>query len=104
MWQIDRDILRISHPDAGLKLLDLLSARTPFFILTVGYTETVQIPGVSGAGVTEQLRELTAQADAEILAHGRALCLPGGVPSNPTGAPGPSIITQAAFDLLPAMG
>lgn len=104
MWQIDRDILRISQAANGLNLIDLLSDRTPLFILTVAYTETVQIPGVSGAGVTEQLRELTAQADAEILAHGKALCLPGSVPSNPTGAPGPSIITQAAFDLLPAMG
>ncbi len=104
MWQIDKDILRIFQASNGLNLIDLMVERTPFFVLTVAYTETVQIPGVSGAGVTGQLRELTAQADAEILAHGKALCLPEGVPSNPTGAPGPSIITQAAFDLIPAMG
>jgi uncharacterized protein (TIGR00303 family) len=70
----------------------------------VAYTDTVQLPGLSGAGISEELRELTAQADAEILYHGKALCLPGGVPSNPTGTPGPSIITRAAFDLQPGCG
>jgi uncharacterized protein (TIGR00303 family) len=104
MWQIDLDILRISQAPGGLSFINLLSSRNPLFVLTVAYSETVQLPGLSGAGVTPRLRELTAQADAEILAHGKALCLPGGVPSNPTGAPGPSIITQAAFDLLPTMG
>ncbi|MDB5078412.1 MAG: hypothetical protein JWP00_336 [Chloroflexi bacterium] len=104
MWQIDTDILRVSPASNDLNFIDSLANRTPFFVLTVAYTDTVQIPGVSGAGVTTELRELTAQADAEIMAHGKARCLPGGVPSNPTGAPGPSIITRAAFDLLPDMG
>jgi uncharacterized protein (TIGR00303 family) len=80
-----------------------LARRQPVFVLSVAYSATVQLPGVSGAGTTPELRELTATADAEILAHGRALCLSGGVPSNPTGAPGPSIITRAAFELLPQL-
>ena len=104
MWEIDRDILRIFKPSTGLQFINSIINRTPLFILTVAYTETVQLPGISGAGITEELRELTAQADAEILYHGKALCLPGGVPSNPTGTPGPSIITRAAFDLLPGIG
>lgn len=83
--------------------LKRLQYLTPVFVLTVAYSKTVQLAGLSGAGTTPELRELTASADAEILAHGKALCLEGGVPSNPTGAPGPSIITRAAFDLLPAM-
>lgn len=85
------------------EFLNELARRNPIFILTVAYSATVQLPGVSGAGTTAELRELTAAADAEILAHGQAKCLPGGVPSNPTGAPGPSIITRAAFDLLPQL-
>ena len=104
MWQIDRDILRIFLPSSGERFIDSINNRAPFFALTVAYTDTVQLPGISGAGVSEELRELTAQADAEILYHGKALCLPGGVPSNPTGTPGPSIITRAAFDLLPGCG
>src|SRR3954468_5571052 len=104
MWQIDRDILRIFNPSIGLQFIDSIINRTPFFVLTVAYTDTVQLAGISGAGITEELRELTARADAEILYHGKALCLPGGVPSNPTGTPGPSIITRAVFDLLPGIG
>jgi uncharacterized protein (TIGR00303 family) len=103
MWQLDQDILRVFRAEQGKAFLKEVQARQPVFVLTVAYSATVQLPGVSGAGVTAELRELTAAADAEILAHGKARCLPNGVPSNPTGAPGPSIITRAAFDLLPAM-
>jgi uncharacterized protein (TIGR00303 family) len=103
MWQLDQDILRVYRPTEGQTFLNLIQKRQPVFVLTVAYSATVQLPGVSGAGVTAELRELTAAADAEIMAHGRARCLPNGVPSNPTGAPGPSIITRAAFDLLPDM-
>ncbi len=95
------NILKLNPSAQRSDYSEILGIRQPVFVLTVAYTATVQLAGVSGAGTTAQLRELTAAADAEILAHGRARCLPGGVPSNPTGAPGPSIITRAAFDLLP---
>jgi uncharacterized protein (TIGR00303 family) len=101
MWQFGRDILPVFNASGGEKFIQQVTARRPVFVLTVAYSATVTLPGVSGAGTTHELRELTAAADAEILAHGQARCLPGGVPSNPTGAPGPSIITRAAFDLLP---
>ena len=68
MWQIDRDILRIFLPSSGERFIDSINNRAPFFALTVAYTDTVQLPGISGAGVSEELRELTAQADAENLA------------------------------------
>ncbi|HEX2915107.1 MAG TPA: TIGR00303 family protein [Chloroflexia bacterium] len=103
MWELDRDILRVFRPVESEAFIYLVRNRQPLFALTVAYTGTVQLPGVSGAGINAEMRELTAPADAEIMAHGRARCLPNGVPSNPTGAPGPSIITRAAFDLLPAM-
>jgi uncharacterized protein (TIGR00303 family) len=77
-----------------------ISNRKSIFSLVAAYSATVQIPGISGAGTTLELREFTATADVEILAHGKAHCL-NGVPSNPTGAPGPSVITRAAFNLLP---
>ena len=92
MWTIDRDILKIFNPSRGLQFINSIINRVPVFVLTVAYTDTVQLPGISGAGITEELRQLTAQADAEILYHGKALCLGGGVPSAPTGTPGPSII------------
>ncbi len=104
MSEVYPDVLRVYRAEIASDYLNLIINRQPHFILTVAYTATVQLPGVSGAGTTPELRELTATADVEILAHGKALCLPGGVPSNPNGAPGPSIITRAAFDLLPGMG
>jgi uncharacterized protein (TIGR00303 family) len=94
------NILQI-HRQAGIEsFLTNLGTRKPLFSLVVAYSATVQIPGISGAGTTLELREFTATADVEILAHGKARCLKG-VPSNPTGAPGPSIITRAAFNLVP---
>ena len=103
MWQLDQDILRVSHPERAENFINRVGILWPRFVLTVAYTATVQLLGLSGAGTTPDLRELTATADAEILAHGQARGLPGGVPSNPNGAPGPSIITRAAFDLLPGL-
>lgn len=103
MWQIDRDILRIFNLPKAIQFINSIINRAPVFVLIVAYTETVQLPGLSGAGVSPELRELTAQADAEILYHGRALCLASSVPSAPTGTPGPSIITRAVFDLLPGL-
>ncbi len=100
MWQPEHDMLKIWQPALAPTFWERLPGRRPLFVLTVAYTATVTLPGLSGAGTTAELRELTATADAEILAHGLARGLPGGVPSNPTGAPGPSIITRAAFDLL----
>lgn len=97
------DIIGVHRPAESRGRLARLAELWPIFSLVVAYTATVQLPGLSGAGTSPELRELTAAADAEILYYGRARCLPGGVPSNPTGAPGPSIITRAAFNLLPAM-
>lgn len=103
MSLFDNDLIKVYRPVEGRLFLERLAKLQPVFSLIVAYTATVQLPGLSGAGTSAELRELTAAADAEILYHGRAHCLPAGVPSNPTGAPGPSIITRAVFGLLPQM-
>src|SRR5205085_10021240 len=54
-------------------------------------------PGLSAAGVSEELRPLTPAADAEVVLLGSPVCLPW-LPSNPLGAPGPAGITRAALD------
>jgi uncharacterized protein (TIGR00303 family) len=56
------------------------------------------LPGISSAGITEELRPLTPAADAEVVDLGVPKCLPL-LPSNPAGAPGPSGITRAALCL-----
>ena len=64
----------------------------------LGHTDICLIPGVSCAGVSEELRPLTPAADAEVVQLGRCLCL-SALPSNPVGAPGPAGITRAALQL-----
>jgi uncharacterized protein (TIGR00303 family) len=103
MQTVSSDILKIYRPAQGEAFITSLHSLAPVFSLVVAYTATVQLAGLSGAGTTPELRELTAIADAEILYYGHAPSLKGGVPSNPTGAPGPSIITRAACKLLPQM-
>lgn len=92
----DRPILLVHAAERGRRLLTRLRATRPLFVLTVAHTETADIDGISGAGVTAELRRLTAAADAEALVHGRPLCMQG-VPSNPGGAPGPVLITLAGL-------
>jgi uncharacterized protein (TIGR00303 family) len=67
-------------------------------VCVLGHTDTCLIPGVSSAGVSEELRPLTPAADAEVVHLGHSLCLPV-LPSNPVGAPGPAGITRAAVQL-----
>src|SRR5579864_1741940 len=68
----------------------------PSFICVLGHTDVCLVPGISSAGVSEELRPLTPAADAEVVVLGRPLCL-SDLPSNPTGAPGPSGIARAAL-------
>jgi len=91
------DIILVHDREKGEALCTRLRGRSPLFVCTIAYTQTVQIPGISAAGTTPENRELTAAADAEVLHCGKALCLEG-VPSNPSGAPGPVIITKASLE------
>jgi uncharacterized protein (TIGR00303 family) len=93
-----RPILLVHAARRGRRFLSLVRDTHPLFALTVAHTETADIDGLSGAGVTAELRRLTAAADAEALVHGRPLCM-AGVPSNPGGAPGPVLITLAGLRL-----
>ncbi|WP_218082878.1 nicotinate mononucleotide-dependent phosphoribosyltransferase CobT [Anthocerotibacter panamensis] len=101
--EIAPSVLSVHRRAEGAGFLARIRLLSPAFVLTVAYTATVQLTGLSAAGVTPELREYTAAADAEILEHGRAKGLPGGVPAHPSGIPGPVIITRAAFDSLPGL-
>lgn len=100
------------HPDvfllsqaAGSAVLDAgARAVAPLFVCTVAYTATVRIPGISAAGATPELRELTAAADAELLLHGAPRCM-AGLPCNPLGPPGPILISMASLTMagIPAL-
>lgn len=69
------------------------------FVCTIATTETAQIPGISAAGATPELRRYTAQADVEYLFYGKTFTIKE-IPKNPLGPPSPVIITKASIDLM----
>jgi uncharacterized protein (TIGR00303 family) len=85
-------------PVAGHELMKLLYGKRPLFVCVIASTDTALVPGISAAGAGPELIPYTAAADAEVLIHGSARCIPG-VPCNPLGPPGPAIITRAALEL-----
>jgi uncharacterized protein (TIGR00303 family) len=88
----------VSAPERGREMAERWRGMRPTYVCVLAHTDTCLLPGVSSAGVTEQLRPLTPAADAEVVVLGRPLCLPM-LPSNPSGAPGPAGITRAAVCL-----
>ncbi|MBM2812404.1 MAG: hypothetical protein HW416_3163 [Chloroflexi bacterium] len=95
---VDVDLLFPYAAAAGVEFTERLVGQRPLFVCVIASTDTALVPGISAAGVSAELIPFTAAADAEVLAHGSARCIPG-VPSNPLGPPGPSIITLAALQL-----
>ncbi len=91
-------ILFASAPDNGDAFVERWRGIRPSFWCVLAHTDTCLVPGISSAGVSEELRPYTPAADAEVIAHGTPLCLPS-LPSNPLGAPGPAGITRAALQL-----
>jgi uncharacterized protein (TIGR00303 family) len=78
--------------------LNEIRKRDGIFVCTIATTETAQIPNISAAGATPELRKYTAQADVEYLFYEKALTIPE-IPKNPLGPPSPVIITKAALNL-----
>ncbi len=78
-------------------LLSFKSNRTSF-ILTISYTETSTIPGLTVAGANTELLKYTPAADAEYIYYGRCKCIDA-IPATPDGKPTPAIISKTALDL-----
>jgi len=91
-------ILFSTAPERGRAFADRWAGLRPAFCCVLGHTDTCLIPGVSAAGISEELRPYTPAADAEVVLLGAPRCLPT-LPSNPLGAAGPSGITRAALQL-----
>lgn len=86
----------VTAADAGQAFVERWRGVRPRFWCVLGHTDICLLPGISTAGVSEELRPLTPAADAEVVTVGAALSLPG-LPSSPLGPPGPSGITRAAL-------
>jgi uncharacterized protein (TIGR00303 family) len=91
-------ILFVTAVERGRAFADRWRGVTPAFWCVLAHTDTCLLPGISSAGLSEELRPLTPAADAEVLLLGAPACLPI-LPSNPLGTPGPAGITRAALQL-----
>lgn len=91
-------ILYLYDQPSGRALVERLRGRTPLFICIVAHTDICEVPGISAAGASPELRRYTAAADLEVLQHGRPRCIEG-LPINPLGPPSPVLITAAALRL-----
>src|ERR1700716_1055723 len=92
-------IIFAAAPERGRAFAERWRGLRPAFVCVLGHTETCLVPGLSAAGVSEELRPLTPAADAEVVHLGEARCLPV-LPSHPLGAAGPAGITRGALGLL----
>ncbi|MBV9547036.1 MAG: TIGR00303 family protein [Chloroflexi bacterium] len=92
------EILFAAAAERGRMLAERWRGERPVFVCVLAHTDTCLVPGVSAAGISEELRQLTPAADAEVVLLGGPKCLPA-LPSNPLGVPGPSGITRAALGL-----
>jgi uncharacterized protein (TIGR00303 family) len=91
-------ILFVNARHAGQAFVQRWRGARPAFWCVLAHTDTCLVPGISSAGITEELRPYTPAADAEVITLGVPACLPR-LPSNPLGAPGPAGITRAALQL-----
>ena len=91
-------ILFVNAPEKGQAFTERWHCKLPAFYCVLAHTDTCLVPGVSMAGISEEVRPLTPAADAEVVQLGAPVCLPL-LPSNPHGAPGPAGITRAALRL-----
>jgi uncharacterized protein (TIGR00303 family) len=91
-------ILFAQAPQRGQAFVKRWRGQKPGFCCVLAHTDTCLIPGISAAGLNEELRSFTPAADAEVVHAGQPRCLPR-LPSHPTGVPGPAAITRAALEL-----
>ena len=91
-------VLFVHAPGRGRAFVRRWSGQRSLFCCILAHTDTCLRPGISAAGIREDLRAFTPAADAEVVLTGRPNCLLA-LPSNPLGVPGPAAITRAALRL-----
>ena len=76
--------------------LDHLKRTKPLFLLTISYTATAEIDGITVAGADKELIKYTPAADAEFIHYGYCKCIDA-IPATPDGKPTPALLTRAAL-------
>ncbi len=85
-----------TQPQPGQAWLDRVQGRRPTLVLTLGFTETGLLPGISAAGATPRDRTVTALADAEFMVNGLTSAPIYPLPPLQAGA-SPALISRAVL-------
>ncbi len=83
----------------GKEFIKSIEGKEFRFILSIAYTETAEIDGITIAGANKDMIKYTPPADAEFLYSGRCKCIDA-IPATPDGKPTPALITRAALRLM----
>ncbi len=86
------------NEDKGKKFIESIQGRGFRFVLSIAYTATAEIDGITVAGADKDMIKYTPPADAEFLYSGRCKCIDT-IPATPDGKPTPALITRAALRL-----
>lgn len=92
------EIIEINSKESCKKFVEKVIGKRPLFICTLGNTATAKILGISAAGASPEITDLTPAADAEYLYYEHCKCIDG-VPVTPNGIPTPALITRVALEL-----
>ncbi len=93
-----QDIVEIGKKESCANFVRQVTGKRPLFVCTLGNTATAKIPGISAAGASPEITDLTPAADAEYLYYGHCKSIKG-VPVTPNGIPTPALITKTALEL-----
>lgn len=81
----------------GSQFIEAVKKKRFLFALVTSFTKTSQIPGITAAGASPQMIELTPPADAEFLHYGSCMCIDK-VPMTPDGKPTPALLSKTALE------
>lgn len=91
------DLQIFGNIDKADDFINSLNSGTFLFSMTMSYTATCEIPGISIAGADVDSFKFTPPADAEYLHYGYCKTI-NGIPITPDGKPTPALLTKAALE------
>ena len=83
--------------ERGKNFIESIKTGRFLFTLTISYTETCEIPGITFAGADKDSIQFTPPADAEYLHYGYCKTIDK-IPMTPDGKPTPGLLTKTALE------
>ena len=91
------DFKLVGNYDHAQNFLKEINSQRFLYALTLSYTETCEIPGITFAGADKDSIKYTPPADAEYLYYGYCKSIDG-IPMTPDGKPTPGLMSRVALE------